>query len=134
MGLLRRIEQIAFLTELSNFYSSNKEPILIGGDFNIIRFVIEKNTMDGVHRHTPLFNSLIHFYELKELVMCGGLYTWSNNQEIPILEKLDRVLVSQEWEDMFPQVVVNRLPREISDHNPLLVTINRSEHLPSIQF
>jgi endonuclease/exonuclease/phosphatase family metal-dependent hydrolase len=90
--------------------------------------------MDEVHRHTPLFNSLIHFYELKELVMCGGLYTWSNNQEIPILEKLDRVLVSQEWEDMFPQVVVNRLPSEIFDHNPLLVTINRSEHLPFIQF
>jgi endonuclease/exonuclease/phosphatase family metal-dependent hydrolase len=81
--------------------------------------------MDGAHRHTPLFNSLIHFYELKEIAMCGGLYTWSNKQENPTLVKLDRVLASQSWEDLFPQAVVNRLPREVSDHNSLLVTINK---------
>jgi hypothetical protein len=123
-----------FLAELSSFCSTNTEPILIGGDFNIIRFAKEKNTMEGVHRHTPLFNSLIQFYELKEIVMCGGLYTWSNNQEHPTLVKLDRVLVSQDWEDLFPQVAVNRLPREVSDHNPLLITVNKSNALPYIQF
>jgi hypothetical protein len=52
--------------------------------------------MDGVHRHTPLFNSLIHFYELRELVMNGGLFTWSNNQENLAMEKLDRVLVTKD--------------------------------------
>jgi len=34
--------------------------------------------------------------------MTGGLYTWSNNQENPILEKLDRILASKKWEDIFP--------------------------------
>lgn len=90
--------------------------------------------MEGVHRHTPLFNSLIQFYELKEIVICGGLYTSSNNQENPTLVKLDRVFVSQDWEDLFPQVVVNRLPREVSDHNPLLITVNKNSALPYIQF
>lgn len=101
----------AFLSELSSFCSTNTEPILIGGDFNIIRFAKEKNSLDGVHRHTPLFNSLIHFYELKQIVMHGGLYTWSNNQEHPTLVKLDRVLISHDSEDIFPQGVVNRLPK-----------------------
>jgi hypothetical protein len=64
--------------------------------------------MSGVHRHTQLFNSLIQFYELRELVMNGGLFTWSNNQDPPILEKLDRVLVNKEWEDCFPQVIVQK--------------------------
>jgi hypothetical protein len=46
-------------------------------------------------------------------MMTGGLYTWYNNQECPILEKLDRILVSnKEWEDIFPYAIVKRLPRE----------------------
>jgi hypothetical protein len=48
--------------------------MIIGGDFNIIIYLKEKNTMDGVHRHTALFNSLIHFYGLRELTMNGGLF------------------------------------------------------------
>ena len=65
--------------------------VIVGGDFNIIIYIKEKNTMDGVHRYSQLFNSVIQFYELRELVMTGGLFTWSNNQEFPILEKLDRL-------------------------------------------
>jgi hypothetical protein len=64
---------IAFLAELSRFCATNNEPMVIGGD--IIRFTKEKNIMDGVHRHTHLFNSLIQFYELRELIMNGGLFT-----------------------------------------------------------
>jgi hypothetical protein len=26
---------------------------------------------------------------------------------------------SKDWEDIFPTVMVRRLPREVSDHNPL---------------
>lgn len=51
----------------------------------------------------------------------GGKYTWSNNQPVPTLEKLDKVLMSRDWEIIFPQVVINKLPRKVSDHNPLLV-------------
>lgn len=86
-GAAQEEKKMAFLAELSHFCASNSEPMIIGGDFNIIRYIKEKNTMDGVHRHTPLFNSIIHFYELRELVMAGGMFTWSNNQEVPTLEK-----------------------------------------------
>lgn len=64
--------KIPFLSELSNFCSSNQEPLLIGGDFNIIRYAFEKSRNGGVHGHTNLFNSLISFYELRELNMSGG--------------------------------------------------------------
>jgi hypothetical protein len=94
----------------------------------------KKNTMAGVHRHTPLFNSLIHFYGLRELIMNGGLFTWSNNQDPPVLEKLDRILMNKEWEDIFPQAAVNRLPHEVSDHNPLIISTGKCGNLPHIQF
>jgi hypothetical protein len=38
------------------------------------------------------------------------MYTWSNNQENPTLEKLDRILVSKEWEGIFPNALVKKLP------------------------
>lgn len=94
--------KIAFLTELAHFCAFSSKPLLIGGDFNIIRYANERNSGPGVHRHSGLFNSLIHIYELRELIMTGGRFTWSNNQEFPILEKLDRILVTKEWEDLFP--------------------------------
>jgi hypothetical protein len=77
---------------------------------------------------------MIHFYELRELVMNGGIFTWSNNQDPPILEKLDKILVTKECEDIFPQVCVNKSPREISDHNPLVLTTGKCDNLPHIQF
>ena len=82
-----------FLSELSHFCANNDEALLIGGDFNIIRYSKEKNNMDGVHTS---FHSLIHFYELRELNMNGGMFTWSNNQDAPTLVKLDRILVTKE--------------------------------------
>ena len=67
-----------FLSELSSFCSQNSNPILIGGDFNILRYANERNKPHGLTKFSNLFNSLIGFYELKEIVMTGGLYTWSN--------------------------------------------------------
>jgi hypothetical protein len=43
-------------------------------------------------------------------------------------------LVTKEWEDLFPRAIVNKLPREISDHNPLIISTGKSENLPFIQF
>lgn len=86
-GAAHEEKTLAFLAELSSFCSRNSDPILIGGDFNIIRFANERNRQVGVQRYSDLFNTLIDFYELRELEVSGGMYTWSNNQEIPILEK-----------------------------------------------
>jgi hypothetical protein len=37
------------------------------------------------------------------------------------MEKLDRILISKEWESMFPVAYVYKLPREVSNHNPLIL-------------
>jgi hypothetical protein len=41
--------------------------------------------------------------------------------QTPTYEKLDRVLVSTEWEQKYPLATVDALSREISDHTPLLL-------------
>lgn len=65
--------------------------------------------------------------------MTGGKFTWSINQPDPTLVKLDRALMSKDWEDIFPKVVINKLPRELSDHKPLIICTETStplNHLP----
>lgn len=121
LGAAHEEDKLEFLTELSSFCSRNREPIMIGGDFNIIRYNNERNKLGGHHMHSDTFNSLVHFYELREIYMSGGLYTWSNNQDNPTLEKPDRILVSKDWEDIFPKILVKKLPREVSDYNPLII-------------
>ena len=66
--------------------------------------------------------------------MSGGMFTWSNNQVPPTLEKLDRILVSKDWEDSFPHAMLKKLPREVSDHNPLIIVSGTPKGLPHIQF
>jgi hypothetical protein len=53
-----------------------------------------------------VFNNNIQVNGLREITIGGGKYTWSNNQTNPILEKLDMVLMSREWELLFPTVVL----------------------------
>lgn len=68
-----------FPSELSRFCDANSDPILIGDDFNMIRYAKEKSSNIGVHRHNGVSKSIIGFFELREPIMNGRIFTWSNN-------------------------------------------------------
>lgn len=133
-GAAQEENKIEFLTELASFCSKIKEPYIAGGDFNLIRFISEKNTATGVHGQTGVFNSIIASQELIDIYMTGGKFTWSNNQAVPTLKRLDRVLVSKEWEDLFPRILMYKLPRDVSDHNPLILTTRTKQHMEKLSF
>lgn len=76
-GAAHEGEKMAFLAELSQFCSTSKEPLLIGGDFNIIRYANERDKTMINHIFPNLFNTLIHSHELRELIMTWGVYTGS---------------------------------------------------------
>jgi hypothetical protein len=118
-----------FMRELAEFCAKNIEPFIIGGDFNVVRFGNEKNKNYHHSRFSDVFNSIIQTHELREIPMFGGGYTWSNNRESPTIEKLDRVLVTREWESLFPNVWVYKLPRDKLDHNPLVVDIMNHQRM-----
>ena len=98
--------KLIFLAELAAFCGGSQEPTLLGGDFYLIRFSSEKNRLTPLSKHSQTFNSLIACYDLLDLKMIGGKYTWSNNQNPPTLERPDRILVSKNWEDLFPMATV----------------------------
>jgi endonuclease/exonuclease/phosphatase family metal-dependent hydrolase len=97
--------------------------LCIGGDFNIIRNSSEKNNDRFEERWSFLFNAVIDSLDLREIEMSGRKFTWANSRRVPTFERLDRVLVSTDWEQNFPLATVEALNREISDHTPLLLSL-----------
>ena len=82
-----------FLVELVHiFQNRNGLPLVVGGDFNLIRSMDECNKVLALNKWSRLFNAIIENWEIKELEMPGRRYTWSNNHVEPTLKKLDRVL------------------------------------------
>jgi hypothetical protein len=110
-----------FLSELVRICDVETLPMLVGGDFNIIRRQEEKNN-DNFKAHWPfLFNAIIESLDLREIELSGRQYTWASRRENPTYEKLDRV--------QFPLVSVRALTRSGSDHTPLLLDSGDPAHL-----
>ena len=65
-------EKENFLIELAEVCADQSLPLLIGGDFNLLRFASEKNEAIRSTRCRNMFNNIINIYELRELDMSGG--------------------------------------------------------------
>jgi hypothetical protein len=46
--------------------------MLIGGDFNVLRFSEDKNKNFTQNRYSDIFNRIINLYELRDLALQGG--------------------------------------------------------------
>lgn len=67
------------------------------------------------------FNRFIHEGGLNDLRMGGHRFTYFCHDDLK-LSKLDRFLVCSDFLQFFPNVTVTALPRESSDHCPVLLS------------
>lgn len=117
-GAAQNAHKDRFLTELANIIQKQMKPLVMGGDFNIIRKESDKNKAGGYNRWSFIFNAVIEQANLREIFLGGRKFTWCNNQENPTLEKLDRIFVNTDWEKEYPLTMAKTLTRSILDHNP----------------
>lgn len=110
-----------FITELHEFCATAHLPIVMGGDFNLIRGNHERNQGQGDPRLMGLFNSFIGDFQLREMFVSGVKYTWSNKQRSPTLVKLDRILVTSCWDTYYYRSFAWSKARVGSDHSPLIL-------------
>jgi hypothetical protein len=93
----------------------------IGGDFNVTHF---PNKRYGVPRLTSATKEVSEFISDQGLMytpLAGGSFTWSNNQDPPSLSRINRFLVSSDWEEYFSYLIQCCLPRPLSDHFLILL-------------
>jgi len=68
-----------FLDELDFVMNMWQGPILIGGDFNLVRFVSDKSNGLISHRWVDGFNSWVDKWALIELNASNKRFTWTDN-------------------------------------------------------
>jgi hypothetical protein len=82
------------------------------GDFNVTLFQSERS--GGVRRRAvAAFADFTTEMGLMDLPLAGGVFTWANNMS---WSRLDRFLVSPEWEFSYPGLLQKKLLRVCSDH------------------
>jgi hypothetical protein len=93
-----------FIEELDKVMGDWQGPTLAGGggDFNLLKSQREKSNDIVNFGHATAFNERTHRWGLMEISDPSRSFTWTNNQENPIIAKLDRILVSMEWEINIP--------------------------------
>ena len=96
-------------------------PWVVGGDFNAIRFPSERLGASHFTSSMHAFSDFITSCRLRDLPLEGGLFTWSNNRENAVMSRIDRFLLSEDWDGFFPMILQKRLPRILSDHFPIIL-------------
>ena len=89
-------EKSEFIEELVNLMQQIHRPWIIAGDFNLVRWMIDRS---GDYRNDPLmdmFNDFISQAGLVDIPIKNRSYTWSNKRPIPSFSKLDIMFTSHE--------------------------------------
>ena len=91
------------------------------GDFNIIRYPSERLGYESFSPAMFTFSDFIESNSLVDLLLEGASFTWFRDSGIPSMSRIDRALVSLDWEEHFENISQRVLPCVISDHCPLLL-------------
>lgn len=94
------------------------------GDFNAVRSVEERRgSISSSHNHkleSEDFNWISDEMGLQDIPLLGRKFTWMrpNGQQ---MNRLDKILISEEWEMEWPCCIQEVLKGDFSDHCPILL-------------
>lgn len=114
-------DKLAFVSELHDLCNNMAGPWLLGGDFNLVTSIADKNNGQINHRTLSKFRRFITDHGLRDIYLHGRRYTWSNEQSNPTLIRNDRVLYTPSWEFAHPEHILRCLVTATSDHCPLVI-------------
>ncbi|BFG19399.1 hypothetical protein CerSpe_056730 [Prunus speciosa] len=93
-GPCRQRERNRFWEELADLYGYCGDMWCLGGDFNVVRFSVEKSNEGRVTKSMRDFNDFIQDTNLRDPNLLNASFTWSNLRENAVCRRLDRFLVS----------------------------------------
>ncbi|XP_049381157.1 uncharacterized protein LOC125845653 [Solanum stenotomum] len=132
-------ERIDLWEDLQHIAADSDISWVIGRDFNVI--LREEDKLGGLAFTQSEAADFAHFINncgLSELKFSGSLFTWWNGgvEEECIFKRLDRVLVNQKFQDLYPSSEVHHLVRQGSNHAPLHMRYSTTEesHIRPFRF
>ena len=100
-------------------------PWILTRDFNCVQNLNER--IGGAVRphETDDLRRCMEVCGLKDMTSTCCFYTWNNKQTDNDREfcKLDRVMINDDWESMFPTATSHFMPEGSFDHSPILVNV-----------
>ncbi|GMJ05382.1 hypothetical protein HRI_004207400 [Hibiscus trionum] len=93
-----------FFNSLLNVMSRYRVAWCLGGDFNAIVGMEEKQGRSWNFAAMEVFRDFIQLSKLVNLPLKGGAFTWSNNRDPPTFVRLDRFLVDTDFLEGFPEL------------------------------
>ena len=111
----------SFWEELGSISGLWDNPWCVGGDFNEILSPNERSRGGRISNSMRRFVDVLNDLGLRDLPLQGGHYTWKGGSNGRSMSRLDRFLVSPDWESQCNKVIQRRLPRPISDHFPIML-------------
>ncbi|WJX68115.1 hypothetical protein P8452_52517 [Trifolium repens] len=99
------------------------------GDFNSVRdsserkgvaYAQNREISKALRDDQRLFNLLLENLEVEDLQLMGRKFTWIKPNGA-CASRLDRILVSSNWRDIWGEVSLWTLQRDVSDHCPLIL-------------
>lgn len=119
----------AFIDELQSIAAYRTVAWVILGDFNLIRWVIDRSTNSWNFPLMEGFNDLITNLQLMDIPLKNRDYRWSSKRPEPTFSRLERVFVFPEWSLNFPVVTLTALEMVTSDHVPLILSCKQRHAL-----
>ncbi|XP_068504216.1 uncharacterized protein [Phaseolus vulgaris] len=118
------VDKVALWEELTSIKSSYQDKVWgLCGDFNAVRSEGErKGIRGGSSKKSEIigFNSFIERNLLFEIPIVGKKYTWYKANG-SAKSRLDRIFVSEEWLQKWPECKQYVQPRVVSDHCAIVV-------------
>ncbi|XP_039070033.1 uncharacterized protein LOC120216767 [Hibiscus syriacus] len=114
-------ERKDFFEILNAVITDLNSPIILGGDFNVVRSDDERV---GVCDHLGgmnMFEDFISTWDLVEVPNVGSQFTWFRGGMNVAASRLDRFLVSVEIVSLFPLLTQTTLPKSLSNHIPIIL-------------
>ena len=81
----------------------------------------KRNRGDRLFPSMRRFSKILNELGLRDLPLQGGHFTWRGGLNRHSMSRLDRFLVTVDWEIKFSKVVQCSFPRPMSDHYPVLL-------------
>jgi len=80
-------------------------------------------------KYRTLFNGVVEELEVEDVDLVGRKFTWYQPNDRSI-SRIDRALVSDKWREYRGNLSLWALPRDVSDHCPLVWKVDASDWGP----